>query len=186
MNTTLTAFTANTGWNMLKKAGQNRYYLFAPANLKGELRNVLTDVIGYLLADKHVSMLAEAKQPNVLNSVRAISRETRVLKRGETTALFAELEHAPSAEMLRLLPHTGLSSVRFAGFHELVPSELHFSGIIDANCPSDIVLDFTHISGRLAIGISFNPEKMDECVLVQQVRQAVQDCGECLHIYFAS
>ena len=51
MNTTLTAFTANTGWNMLKKAGQNRYYLFAPANLKGELRNVLTDVIGYLLTN---------------------------------------------------------------------------------------------------------------------------------------
>lgn len=186
MNTTLTAFTANTGWSMLKKAGQNRYYLFAPANLKGNLRNVLTDVVGYLLADKHVSMLAETKQPNLLNSVRAISRETRILKRGETTALFAELDHAPSMEALRLLPHIGLLGVRFAGFHDLVPSELHFSGIIDAHCPADIVLDFTQISDQLALGISFNPEKTDECVLVEQVRQAVQDCGEHLYIDFAS
>ncbi len=185
MNRT-TTFTTATGWDMLKKAEENRYYLFAPTNLHGDVRNILTDVIGHLLADKHVSMLAETKQPKLPSSLRAMSRETRILKRGENTALFAELECAPSAETLRLLPHNGLTGVRFAGFHDLVPSELHFSGIIDANCPADIVLDFTHISDRLALRISFNPEKMDECVLVEQVRQAVQDCGACLRIDFAS
>ncbi len=186
MNTIFTALSPDTGWNMLKKAGENRYYLIAPANLQGDLRAVLTDVIGQLLAEKHISMLAESNESANLSILRSISRESRILKRGENIALFAELDNVPSVEALRTLPHNGLFTLRFAGFHDTIPHELRFSGIIDSNCPADIVLDCTQICGRLSLGITFDPEKTDECILVEQVRRAVQNCGQCLHIDFAS
>ena len=44
MDTFSTSFTFNAGWNMLKKAGENRYYLIAPAKLQSDLRTVLSDV----------------------------------------------------------------------------------------------------------------------------------------------
>lgn len=171
---------------MLKKAGENRYYLIAPANLQGDLRTVLADVTALLLADKHISMLAETNDPKSLSILRSISRESRILKRGENTALFAELDGVPAVDTFRTLPHNGLFSLRFAGFHGTIPHELRFSGIIDSNCPADIVLDCTQICGRLSLGITFDPEKTDECILVEQVRRAVQDCGQYLHIDFAS
>lgn len=186
MDTIFTSFTPDAGWSMLKKAGENRYYLIAPANLQGDLRTVLTDVVSQLLANKHISMLAESKDLTNLNILRSISRESRILKRGENSALFAELDSVPSVETFRKLPHNGLFSLRFAGFHDTIPHELRFSGMMDSNCPADIVLDCTQICGRLSLCITFNPEKTDECVLVNQVRQAVKDCGECLHIDFAS
>ena len=186
MDTFSTSFTFNAGWNMLKKAGENRYYLIAPAKLQSDLRTVLSDVVSQLLANKHVSMLAESKELSNLNILRSISRESRILKRGENSALFAELDSVPSIDIFRKLPHNGLFSLRFAGFHDTIPHELLFSGMIDSNCPADIVLDCTLVRDRLTLCISFNPEKTDECVLVNQVRKAIQDCGECLYIDFAS
>lgn len=186
MNTTFTSFTPDMGWSMLKKAGENRYYLIAPADLQGDLRTVLADVAQQLLSDKHISMLAESREPNSLSILRSVSRESRILKRGENTALFAELDHVPSIETFRAMPRNGLFSLRFAGFHDMIPHELRFSGMIDSDCPADIVLDCTQVCGRLSLGITFDPEKTDECILVDQVRQAVQNCGQCLHIDFAS
>ena len=186
MDTFSTSFTPDTGWSMHKKAGENRYYLIAPAKLQSDLRTILTNVVSQLLANKHISMLAESKELSNLNLLRSISRESRILKRGENSALFAELDSVPSVETFRKLPHNGLFSLRFAGFHDTIPHELLFSGMMDSNCPADIVLDCTLVRGRLTLCISFNPEKTDECILVNQVRQAVQDCGAYLHIDFAS
>lgn len=186
MNTIFTSFTPNEGWNMLKKAGENRYYLVAPKKLSGDLRIVLANVISQLLSDKHISMLAESSDPANLSILRSVSRESRILKRGSNTALFAELDRIPSPETFQALPHNCLFSLRFAGFPDTIPHELRFSGMIDSNCPADIVLDCTRICGRLSLCITFDPEKTDECILVNQVRQSVQDCGAYLHIDFAS
>lgn len=186
MNTISTTLTPDAGWSMLKKAGENRYFLIAPSDLQGDLRTVLADVMKPLLAEKHIAMLAESKDSTSLNVLRSISHESRILKRGENTALFAELNNAPSIQTFRMLPHNGLFSLRFAGFQETIPHELLFSGMIDCDCPADIVLDCVQINGRLCLIITFDPEKTDECILVEQVRQAVHNIGQCLYIDFAS
>ena len=118
--------------------------------------------------------------------VCTLSGEARILKRGEETALYAELDGIPTAEALCTLPQSGKFRLRLAGFDGAVPGELIFSGLMDANCPADVVLDCTYLADRPALGISVCNEALDEQALVDLARNAVTERGEALRVDFAS
>lgn len=174
------------GWNMLKHAERDQYFLVAPETQHQDMRLVLIHTMTQLLGDKRIAMLAQSQTSSSLTALRALSPETRILKRGSETALFAELSDMPSAETLCSLPRTGAFRLRFAGFDGSVPGELIFSGLIENDCPADIVLDCTYLAGRPALGITLAPEQMDEEALVELIRRAVADQGAALRIDFAS
>lgn len=186
MNHNFSPAMLGEGWNMLKHAERDQYFLVAPETQHQDMRLVLIEIMTQLLAGKHIAMLAQSHTANSLGALRALSPETRILKRGNETALFAELGDVPSAEMLCALPRTGAFRLRFAGFDGSVPGELIFSGLIENECPADIVLDCTYLAGRPALGITLAPEQMDEEALVDLVRHAVADHGAALRIDFAS
>lgn len=174
------------GWNMLKYAERNQYFLVTPQTPHVDMRVVLIEIMASLLAGKHIVMLAESHDPASLSVLRTFSREARILKRGKETALYAELDGIPTAEALCTLPQSGKFRLRLAGFDGAVPGELIFSGLMDANCPADVVLDCTYLAGRPALGISVCPEALDEQTLVDLVRDAVAERGEALRVDFAS
>ena len=174
------------GWNMLKHAERDQYFLVAPETQHQDMRLVLIEVMTALLAGKHIALLAQSHSSANLGVLRALSSETRILKRGDETALFAELDDVPSAEMLCSLPRTGAFRLRFAGFDGAVPGELIFSGLLENECPADIVLDCTYLANRPALEITFSPDHLDEETLVDLVRRAVADHGSVLRVDFAS
>ncbi|HJC20514.1 MAG TPA: hypothetical protein H9707_01970 [Candidatus Butyricicoccus avicola] len=174
------------GWNMLKYAERNQYFLVTPQTPHVDMRVVLIEIMANLLAGKHIVMLAESRDPASLNVLRTLSGEARILKRGEETALYAELDGIPTAEALCTLPQSGKFRLRLAGFDGAVPGELIFSGLMDANCPADVVLDCTYLADRPALGISVCNEALDEQALVDLARNAVTERGEALRVDFAS
>lgn len=186
MNHQLSPAMLGEGWNMLKHAERDQYFLVAPETQHQDMRLVLINIMTQLLGGKHIAMLAQSQASASLSALRALSSETRILKRGNETALFAELGDMPCAETLCSLPRTGAFRLRFAGFDDSVPGELVFSGLIENDCPADIVLDCTYLAGRPALGITLAPEQMDEETLVDLIRCAVADHGAPLRIDFAS
>lgn len=187
MNVNFSTSVPSEGWNLLRQAADEQQYLIiAPKSPKKDIRPILVDMLSLLLANKHMVMLAESRNAANLNLLRTFSPETRILKRGDSTCLFAELKCIPSAEKLCALPHNGLFGLRFAGFRDDVPSELIFSNVVDNHCFADIVIDFTYISERPALSISVCHEQMDAQTLVSIVRKTVRHFGDGLRINFAS
>lgn len=174
------------GWNMLKYAERNQYFLVTPQTPHVDMRVVLIEIMANLLAGKHIVMLAESRDPASLNVLRTLSGEARILKRGEETALYAELDGVPTAESLCMLPQSGKFRLRLAGFDGAVPGELIFSGLMEDDCPADVVLDCTYLADRPALGISVCNEALDEQALVDLARNAVTERGEALRVDFAS
>lgn len=187
MNMTCSASVSSESWDLLRQASdQPKYLIIAPETSKRDMRLVLIDMLSLLLANKHIAMLAESNDPAALKVLRILSPETQIIKRGDMTCLFAELDQFPSAQTLCNLPRTGMFRLRFAGFRNDVPGELIFTGLLDRQCPADIVLDCTYVSGRPALSISFLPDQLDENTLVSIVRKTTDLAGDPLHINFAS
>ena len=186
MNVYSSTTMLSRGWTIFKDAVHAPYLMVAPQDGSQDMRLVLIDIMTLLLTGKHIAMLAESHEPNSLRVLYSIAGENRILKRGDSTCLFAELSTMPSAEKLCALPNAGLFRLRFAGFDGAVPRELIFSGVLNHNCPADIVLDCTYVSGRPALGISFDEDALEEEQLVSLIRQAVNRHGSALRIDFAS
>lgn len=187
MNTVLTSAVLSEGWSMLRDAEHDQYLLVSPETTQQQdMRPILIDVMSHLLSDKHVAMLAQTTNAVHLGPLRTLKRDSRIVKRGDETALFAELDSVPSADLLCMLPHDSAIRLRFAGFHGTVPSELIFSGLMENHCPADIVLDCLYVGRRPAMRISLAPEQMDEDSLVACIRNTASQHGAALRVDFAS